>query len=77
LLLVVLVVTVGALDPRPAIGAAVYLAPGVLHAVEESITAGAPNTLELGYWAGLASLMVALAVVAWRARRQQLRQRKP
>ena len=77
LLLVVLVVTVGALDPRPAIGAAVYLAPGVLHAVEESITAGAPSTLELGYWAGLATLMVALAVVAWRARRQQLRQRKP
>ena len=77
LLLVVLVVTVGALDPRPAIGAAVYLAPGVLHAVEESITAGAPSTLELGYWAGLAALMVALAVVAWRARRRQLRQREP
>ena len=77
LLLVVLVVAVGALDPRPAIGAAVYLAPGVLLAVEESITAGAPSTLELGYWAGLAALMVALAVVAWRARRRQLRQREP
>jgi hypothetical protein len=77
LLLVVLVVTIAALDPRPAIGAAVYLAPGLLYAVEESITAGAPSTLALGYWAVLASLMVALAVVAWRAGRRQLRQREP
>jgi hypothetical protein len=77
LLLVVLVVAVGALDPRPAIGAAVYLAPGLVYAVEESITAGAPSTLALGYWAGLAALMVALTGVAWRARRRQLRQREP
>jgi hypothetical protein len=70
-LLVVLVVAVGALDPRPAIGAAVYLAPGLLYAAEESVTAGAPSTLALGYWAVLAALMVALVTVAWRTRRQQ------
>ena len=75
LLLIVLVVAVGALDPRPAIGAAVYLAPGLLYAAEESITASAPSTLALGYWAVLAALMVALAAAAWRARRLQLTQR--
>jgi hypothetical protein len=37
LLLVVLVVAVAALDPRPAIGAAVYLAPGLVYAVEETV----------------------------------------
>lgn len=42
LLLVMLVVAVAALDPRPAIGAAVYLAPGLVYAVEETITTGAP-----------------------------------
>jgi hypothetical protein len=77
LLLVVLVVAVGALDPRPAIGAAVYLAPGLVYAAEESITASAPSILALGSWAVLAALMVALAAAAWRARRQQLRQREP
>lgn len=77
LLLVVLVVVVGALDPRPAIGAAVYLAPGLLHAAEESTTAGAPSNLALGYWAVLAALMVALAATAWRIRRQQLTQPQP
>jgi hypothetical protein len=77
LLLVVLVVAVGALDPRPAIGAAVYLAPGMVYAAEESITASAPSTLALGSWAVLAALMVALAAAAWRTRRQQLRQREP
>jgi hypothetical protein len=77
LLLVVLVVAVAALDPRPAIGAAVYLAPGLLYAAEESTTTGAPNTLTLGYWAVLAALMVALAAAAWRIRRQQLSQREP
>ena len=75
LLLVVLVVTVGALDPRPAIGAAVYLAPGLLYAAEETISTGAPSTLALGYWAVLAVLMVALVAAAWRSRRHQLRQR--
>jgi hypothetical protein len=74
LLLVVLVVAVGALDPRPAIGAAVYLTPGLLYAAEESISAGAPSTLALGYWAVLAALMVALVAAAWRSRRHQLRQ---
>jgi hypothetical protein len=74
LLLVVLVVAVGALDPRPAIGAAVYLAPGLLYAVEEGLSTGAPSTLALGYWAVLAALMVALVAVAWRSRRHQLRQ---
>jgi hypothetical protein len=77
LLLVVLVVAVGALDPRPAIGAAVYLAPGLVYAAEETITTGPPSTLALGSWAVLAALMVALAAAAWRARRQQLRQRQP
>jgi hypothetical protein len=76
LLLVVLVVAVGALDPRPAIGAAVYLVPDLVYVVEGSITAGAPSTLALGSWAVLAALMVALAAAAWRAR-QQLRQREP
>jgi hypothetical protein len=77
LLLVVLVVAVGALDPRPAIGAAVYLTPGLVYAAEATIT-GAPSTLALGYWAVLAALMAVLAVVAWRARRhQQFRQREP
>jgi hypothetical protein len=74
LLLVVLVVAVGALDPRPAIGAAVYLAPGLLYAVEEGLSTGPPSTLALGYWAVLAALMVALVAVAWRSRRHQLRQ---
>jgi hypothetical protein len=77
LLLVVLVVAVGALDPRPAIGAAVYLAPGLVYAAEESITTGVPSTLALGYWAVLAALMVALAAAAWRIRRLQLTQRAP
>ena len=77
LLLVVLVVAVRSLDPRPAIAAAVYLAPGLLYAAEESTTAGAPSTLALGYWAVLAALMVALAAAAWRIRRQQLTQRQP
>jgi hypothetical protein len=77
LLLVVLVVTVGALDPRPAIGAAVYLTPGLVYAAEATIT-GAPSTLALGYWAVLAALMAALAAAAWRiGRRRQLRQREP
>jgi hypothetical protein len=74
LLLAGLVVAVAALDPRPAIGAAVYLAPGLLYAAEESLTAGAPSTLALGYWAVLAALMVVLAAAAWRIRRQQLTQ---
>lgn len=77
LLSVVLVVAVAALDPRPAIGAAVYLVPGLVHAAEETITTGAPSTLTLGHWAVTAALMVALAAVAWRARRRQLRQRGP
>ena len=77
LLLVVLVVTVAALDPRPAIAAAVYLAPGVLHAVEETITTGAPSTLALGHWVVLAALMVGFAAAAWRIRQRQLRQGEP
>jgi hypothetical protein len=77
LLLGVLVVAVGALDPRPAVGAAVYLAPGLLYAAEESIAAGAPSTLASGYWAVLAALMVALAAAAWRIRRLQLTRRQP
>jgi hypothetical protein len=44
LLLAVLVVAVGALDPRPAIAAAVYLVPGLLYGAE-SIAEGASSTL--------------------------------
>jgi hypothetical protein len=74
LLLAVLVVAVGALDPRPAIAAAVYLVPGLLYAAE-SIAEGAPSTLALGYWMVLAVLTATLAAAAWRIRRQQLTQR--
>jgi hypothetical protein len=77
LLLVVLVVAVGAFDPRPAIGAAVYLAPGLVYAAEEAMTAGVPSTLALGYWVVLAALMVVLVAAAWRSRRYQLRQLEP
>lgn len=77
LLLVVLVVAVGALDPRPAIGAAVYLAPGLVYAAEEAMTAGVPGTLALGYWVVLAALMVVLVAAAWRSRRYQLSQLEP
>jgi hypothetical protein len=73
LLLAVLVVAVGALDPRPAIAAAVYLVPGLLYATE-SIAEGAPSTLALGYWMVLAVLTATLAATAWRIRRQQLTQ---
>jgi hypothetical protein len=74
LLLAVLVVAVGALDPRPAIAAAVYLVPGLLYAAE-SIAEGVPSTLALGYWMVLAVLTATLAAAAWRIRRQQLAQR--
>jgi hypothetical protein len=73
LLLAVLLVAVGALDPRPAIAAAVYLVPGLLHGAE-SIAEGAPSTLALGYWMVLAVLTATLAAAAWRIRRQQLTQ---
>lgn len=73
LLLAVLVVAVGALDPRPAIAAAVYLVPGLLYAAE-NIAEGAPSTLALGYWMLLAVLTATLAATAWRIRRQQLTQ---
>jgi hypothetical protein len=69
LLLAVLVVAVGTLDPRPAI----YLIPGLLYAAE-SIAEGAPSTLALGYWMMLAVLTATLAAAAWRIRRQQLTQ---
>jgi hypothetical protein len=74
LLLAVLVVAVGTLDPRPAIAAAVYLVPGLLYAAE-SMAEGAPSTLALGYWMVLAVLTATLAAAAWRIRRQQLAQR--
>jgi len=73
LLLAVLVVAAGALDPRPAIAAAVYLVPGLLYAAE-SIAEGPPSTLALGYWMALAVLTATLAATAWRIRRQQLTQ---
>jgi len=74
LLLSVLVVAVGALDPRPAIAAAVYLIPGLLYAAE-NIVEGAPSTRALAYWMVLAVLTATLAAAAWRIRRQQLTQR--
>jgi hypothetical protein len=74
LLLAVLVVAVGALDPRAAIAAAVYLVPGLLYAAE-TIAEDAPSTLALGYWMVLAVLTATLAAAAWRIRRQQLTQR--
>jgi hypothetical protein len=74
LLLAVLVVAVGTLDPRPAIAAAVYLVPGLLYAAER-IAEGAPSTSALGYWMVLAVLMATLAAAAWRVRRQHLTQR--
>jgi hypothetical protein len=74
LLLAVLVVAVGALDPRPAIAAAVYLVPGLLYAAE-STADGTPSALALGYWMVLAALTATLAAAAWRIRRQQLTQR--
>jgi hypothetical protein len=49
----------------------------LLYAAEETITAGAPSTLALGYWAVLAALLVALAAAAWRIREQQRTQRQP
>jgi hypothetical protein len=70
LLLGVLVVAVGALDPRPAIAAAVYLVPGLPYAAE-SIADGAPSTLAVGYWMVLAVLTATLAAAAWRISRQQ------
>jgi hypothetical protein len=74
LLLAVLVVAVGALDPRPAIAAAVYLVPGLLYAAE-NIAEGAPSTRALAYWMVLAVLTAALAAAAWRIWRQQVTQR--
>jgi hypothetical protein len=74
LLLAVLVVAVGALDPRPAIAAAVYLIPGLLYAAE-NILEGAPSTPAVAYWMVLAVLTATLAAAAWRIRRQQLTQR--
>jgi hypothetical protein len=74
LLLAVLAVAVGALDPRPAIAAAVYLIPGLLYAAE-NLVEGAPSTLAPGYWMVLAVLTATLAAAAWRISRQQLAQR--
>jgi hypothetical protein len=71
LLLAVLVAAVGALDPRPAIAAAIYLVPGLLYAAE-IIADGAPSTLALGYWMALAVLTATLAAAAWRISRRQL-----
>jgi hypothetical protein len=74
LLLAVLVVAVGALDPRPAIAAAVYLVPGLLYAAE-NLAEGAATTRALAYWMVLAVLTATLAAAAWRIRRQQLTRR--
>jgi hypothetical protein len=73
LLLAVLVVAVGALDPRPAIAAAVYLVPGLGYAAE-NIAEGAPSARAVAYWMVLAVLTATLAAAAWRIRRQQLTQ---
>lgn len=66
--LAVLPVTVGLRDPRPAVAAAVYLLPGLLHAAER-LTEGDVGALELSYWSMLAGFTVVLAASAWRTSR--------
>jgi hypothetical protein len=71
LLAAVLVVAVGALDPRPAVAAAVFLLPGLFHAAEY-LGEGGMSTSALVYLAVVALLAVSLAAVALGVRRAQL-----
>lgn len=71
LVLAVLVLTRAALDPRPAIAAAVYLAPGLLAAAETVAQQGALSSLWLAYWTALATLAAGLVGAAMSISRQQ------
>jgi hypothetical protein len=66
-LVALLMIAVGALDPRPAVALAVFLTPGLFHAAEE-IAAGAMGPRALVYWTVVALLTVGLVAVAWRIR---------
>jgi hypothetical protein len=70
----VLVVTVGALDPRPAVATAVFLLPGLFHAAEY-LGEGGASTSALVYLAVVVLLTVSLAAVALGVRRAQLTRR--
>jgi hypothetical protein len=72
LLVALLVIAVGALDPRPAVAVAVFLTPGLFHAAEE-VAEGAMGPWALAYWMVVALLTVGLVAVAWRIRRIQHR----
>jgi hypothetical protein len=74
LLAAVLVVTVGALDPRPAVATAVFLLPGLFHAAEY-LGEGGASTSALVYLAVVALLTGSLAAVALGVRRTQLTRR--
>jgi hypothetical protein len=74
LLAAVLVITVSALDPRPAVAAAVFLLPGLFHAAEY-LGEGGASTSALVYLAVVALLTVSLAAVALGVRRTQLTRR--
>jgi hypothetical protein len=71
LLAAVLVVAVGALDPRPVVAAAVFLLPGLFHAAEYLAEGGA-TTSALVYLAVMAALTAGLTAVALGVRRTQL-----
>jgi hypothetical protein len=71
LLVVVLVVAVGALDPRPAVAAAVFLLPGLVHAAEYLGEGGASGRA-LAYLTVVALLTASLAAVAMGVGRAQL-----
>jgi hypothetical protein len=71
LLGLVLVVAVGALDPRPAVAAAVFLLPGLVHAAEHLGEGGASGRA-LAYPAVVVLLTASLAAVAMGVRRAQL-----
>jgi hypothetical protein len=74
LLAAMLVITVSALDPRPAVAAAVFLLPGLFHAAEY-LGEGGASTSALVYLAVVALLTVSLAAVALGVRRTQLTRR--
>lgn len=71
LLAAVLVVAVGALDPRPVVAAAVFLLPGLFHTAEYLAEGGA-TTSALVYVAVMALLTAGLTAVALGVRRTQL-----
>jgi hypothetical protein len=68
LLAAVVVLAVGALDPRPAVAAAVFLLPGLVHA-GENLAEGGASTDGLVYLAVVILLTMGLASLALRIRR--------